>query len=351
MNDQHQYLLLAFKNLRHHGISWQTWFDINRTNYKIISPGDSAHADFCLDRPLKCAATYSRILKFDVWHNFENQRQYLAAKTKDLDCGIITNAYDPQFDAPNIVFNDFLFNRTKAYYSQYPFTPMVKIWYHDSNLSYVNALLTDGEEKKKIFVAPNKTYKGWRTRKYRSCLVDHLKSYEHLGYLGNHDDDSTRYLYSNRDFPEHTVDDLDQETRPTIHSGFFYDPPHSGYYKNTFISLYGETVEFGSSIAVTEKTYDPLIKGHFILPFSCTGFIKYLNMSGIKFPDFIDYSYDSIADNDARFQAYAAEIDRLMAFDIDHWRQLWKDNLGLVHANQLWFHDRPYDRVDLKQFL
>jgi hypothetical protein len=130
-----------------------------------------------------------------------------------------------------------------------------------------------------------------------------------------------------------------------------YDPPHNEYYRNTFISIYGETIEFGNTIVVTEKTYDPLIKGHFVLPFSTNGFIRHLENLGFQLPNFIDYSYDTICDDDARYQAYTLEIDRLMNMDLEMWRQLYKDNYSIIHHNQLIFHEKPYDRINFYNYL
>ena len=102
---------------------------------------------------------------------------------------------------------------------------------------------------------------------------------------------------------------------------------------------------------ITEKTWDPLIKGHFILPFSCCNFIQRLRDIGIKMPAFIDYSYDTEPDNERRWQLYSAEIDRLLTMDLDTWRQHWNDNLGLLLANQRYFSNRDYDLVNLAQLL
>ena len=128
-------------------------------------------------------------------------------------------------------------------------------------------------------------------------------------------------------------------------------PPHNEYYKNTFVSIYGETIEQGNSIAVTEKTYDPLIKGHFILPFSTSGFIKFLKIKGFRFPNFIDYTYDNIVDNDARYLAYEKEIDRLLNMSLNEWKYHWNNNLNLIEYNQQLFRQTAYDRVILDHLM
>jgi hypothetical protein len=130
-----------------------------------------------------------------------------------------------------------------------------------------------------------------------------------------------------------------------------YMPPHNEYYKNTFVSIYGETIEQGNSIAVTEKTYDPLIKGHFILPFSTSGFINFLKNKGFKFPEFIDYTYDTIVSDTDRYIAYEKEIDRLLAISINEWKLHWDNNLNLIKHNKQVFEQTAYDRVVLDHLM
>jgi hypothetical protein len=148
-----------------------------------------------------------------------------------------------------------------------------------------------------------------------------------------------------------STQDILQQTRPLSYNYWGYCPPHNAYYQDTFISIYGETIEVGDIILATEKTYDPLIKGHFILPFSTSGFINQLRQKGIQFPSFINYSYDEIQDDDRRFNQYQSEIERLLSLSIEIWRQLYDDNIEILHQNQLWFYLKDYERVDLTKFI
>jgi hypothetical protein len=131
-----------------------------------------------------------------------------------------------------------------------------------------------------------------------------------------------------------------------------YCPPHTLYYDNTFVSIYAETIEFGSTFAPTEKTFDPLIRGHFVLPFSNYNFIKFIKQEyDFKFPDFINYEYDNIKDDEKRFAGYLDEVKRLMTLSIDSWNQLRNDNIHLIQHNQNVFCNRPYHRVDFSKLL
>jgi len=299
-------------------------------------------------------------LELQIWHNHENQSlfktgQPIDARRSSNDTVILTNAFDPIVEHANwVVENDFLFNRTKAYYLNYPFNSETRRWYYAGMGAYVLPEINSDQNKQKIFVSPNNTYSGNTNRKikYRPKIVEIVKSYNDLGHVGNHDVDKNLILYPQLEFPDcQDIRQIETARHSPRHGLLGYNPPHNEYYKNTFISIYGETIEFGSTIAVTEKTYDPLIKGHFILPFSNCGFISYLKSKGFKFPEFINYGYDSIVDDDLRFDAYAQEIHRLLMIPIDQWKQLWSDNFDIIQSNRDKFVSGPFDRVDLAKYL
>ena len=155
-----------------------------------------------------------------------------------------------------------------------------------------------------------------------------------MGHLGNVTDPDIGGLRTNSD----------------LKSPIGFRPPHDQYYQDSFISIYGETLEYGSTFTSTEKTFSPLIKGHFVLPYGTYKFIENIKKCyGFQFPEFIDYSYDNIANDAQRYRAYSAEIERLLAIPIDVWREHWRNNLVLIKANQQIFRDRPYHRINLAQ--
>jgi hypothetical protein len=66
-------------------------------------------------------------------------------------------------------------------------------------------------------------------------------------------------------------------------------------------------------MAFTEKTLNPLAKGHFIMPFGPAGAIAHLKrVYGLKFPDWIDYSYDEVEDDVLRFEKYILCIKKVL---------------------------------------
>ena len=345
---------------RPHNKHSPTWFELNGSAYQVVGFEHRGQIDFCC-YPSAILRNHGHVmLSLDVFHNYENQGKELISKANDSSDIILTNVVDPRIHHKNIVFSDFLFNRTKAYYSQYPFNIDIKAWYHDGAYAYCSIPAHGAVNKQSIFVAPCRTYRNARV--YRSQLAKLLENYKHLGHLGL-GDNTINSLYAHSEFPDHNLQQLENEKNTgyrrapkrahfnDYHLYTGYSPPHNEYYKNTFISIYGETIEFGLTTAVTEKTWDPLIKGHFILPFSNAGFVGYLCSIGIQFPDFIDYHYDTVIDDEKRFAAYGDEVKRLLALDLDTWRDLWDNNLHILHANKRYFHDRDYHRIDLAQFL
>ena len=273
---------------------------------------------------------------FDIKHNIEDQVKHLNTVSQDsLQDYTVTNAIDFSISNDRIIFYDFLFNRTKAYYTNQIWNKNIdNVWYYAGKSAYQTPN-HNVENKFKLFVAPNNSRGGDRV--YRKKLVDHLiKKHSQLGFVGDiTTDPSLRLVPQNDTFPN---------------TG--YNPPHTSYYENTFISVYAETIEFGSSYAATEKTLDPLIKGHFILPFSNYGFVNFIKTTyGFQMPEFIDYSYDQISDNDIRYKMYIEELDRLMNIDISLWKTLWEENLHIIKHNQQIFYNNPYHKIDFSRYL
>ena len=330
------------------------WLDINGQAYVSVDCADS-QIDICVSST-DVGSNYKVRLALEIWHTFENHVKHVIKKTHLPNTVIICKSFDPGMHRSNIIYNDFMFNRTKAYYSQFPFSTNTNKWYSHGQYSYIAPPLESAEKKQKIFVAPNKTHNGnhltrKQERPYRQKIVSQLMSKEHLGHVGNVDN-LGKFLYPHVQMPLcKDINELETTTAPLQYKRLGYNPPHNEYYKNTFISIYGESIEYGTSICPTEKTYDPLIKGHFILPFSCAGFVDFLKLKGFVFPNFINYEYDSEIDHDIRYKKYLEEMNRLLNMDMDTWRNHWNNNLDLIRHNQLIFHETPYDRVDLHKLL
>lgn len=300
-------------------------------------------------------------LELCIFHNYENQLGFnyfnLPSESDRSSNGsiIVTNAVDSTIGHYKwIIHNDFLFNRTKAYYLGYPFKSTTKLWYYVGESGYKLPAIKDSSTKTKIYIAPNNTYLNTlRKIMYRPKLVELLKNqYGHLGYIGNPDDNKNLILHSQSEFPSvQNIEELVNIKSHTNYNSQGYNPINNQYYLDTFVSIYGETIEHGSTIAITEKTYEPFIKGLFILPFSTNGFIAHVRSQGWQLPDFIDYSYDAIDSVEERFIAYCDELHRLLSMSLETWCQHWDNNINVLTHNRGLFFQRPYDRVDFARYL
>jgi hypothetical protein len=354
--------ITVFRDIEKYNDLTSMFLDINGQEYTLYHQENNVllNYDIAIDDPTDThpEVNYKIFLQLDIWNNFENQG-WANANNSRRGMYVISNAWDPNYVSDKIIYNDFLFNRTKAYYQDYTFSQDTKLWYHRSKQAY-SIPDQSVDLKTKIFVGPNNTWpNSYRNIKFRPQIFQKLIDSTSLGYIGNFRVDPQYFLIPHYFFPgTRSIDQLlislfdstlvDQASYYNI---LGYSPPHNAYYEDTFISIYGETIEYGTTIAPTEKTYDPLIKGHFILPFSCSGFIKFLKTKGFQFPEFINYSYDEVVNDDKRFECYLKEVDRLLAMPLDTWQQHWVDNAEIRRYNQTVFETTPYDRVDLHQLI
>jgi hypothetical protein len=126
--------------------------------------------------------------------------------------------------------------------------------------------------------------------------------------------------------------------------GGVWEPMANCYYDVTAASIYVETIVSGHQMhTITEKTWDPLIKRHFILPFGYPGMIRDLEQDyGVLLPDFIDYSYDTIPDVEERFTAYLHSVDRFLALTMEELQTLVFDHSELLDHNRSIFFNCGY---------
>lgn len=329
------------------------FFEINASPYEFIFNYDTKglaryeHIDFAVVNDFQAPpAPAKRTLLLDIWTADQtwmkklNQYQHENPNAIVITELILTNQHHPK-----IIHIDWMFNRTKAYYSQFAFGPGIKPFYHQGNTAYTAIHLSTASNKTKIFTSPGR---GHCDRTYRQRLGYLMASNTNLGHAS-----FESVLYSQWEYPQiKSIKELLTVGKPSLtYPCHGYSPVHNAYYQDTFISMYVESLEVGESRGISEKTYDPLIKGHFILPFGYSGLIKDIRWRGIQLPDFIDYSYDDIFNSELRWECYQQEVERLLSIDIDTWRQLWNDNLHIILANQRYFQDRPYDRIDLASLL
>lgn len=339
------------------------FLDLNGDDYEITED-PSADYDAVLAHPLE--SEYHRpnnlkpCLRLMIWHGDPDHVDRLieSLEANPLDHMVFNGTSDQQHERLRYV--DWLFNRTKAYYSGYPFRSDRRLWYWTGPENYQWLKLSTSQEKTKIFLAPNRCHFNHHPNRHFRCqLVKWLERYHYLGHIGNWDPhdprgDVMQHLVSNAEAPEcrtltEVAAKLDREYRPKYWSGYL--PIHHAYLTDTFISIYTESIDRGQTIMITEKTYDPIMRGHLILPFAAQGMIKHLESLGWTRPRSIDYGYDNIANDGARFTSYLAEVERLLSLTRQAWCDIWELELDTLWRNQQWMYWRAYDRVDLKSLL
>lgn len=293
----------------HYGLHTNNWKERIQTEagnyrkivfYDLINTGDEYHNNFC-----------EFILNFN-----HPSKVYL------------TNNFAKNFSLPNVqlIRWDFMWNRVKLYYTGA----------EELTGAYADPLLHHyaGKEKyklnsidfnlkrEKIFL--NLCGRGYG---YRNILYEFLEQYKTVGYR------------SMRSAGIHL------EEIPAVGA---YVPVPNNYYNNSYISLYVESNSTNPElIHITEKTFEPLIKGHFILPFSNPGTIERIKDLGFLLPDFIDYSYDKINDVKARFDLYKETIDSIINLN---WAELYANCQDLILHNKEQLFKLDYDRSILEIF-
>lgn len=123
----------------------------------------------------------------------------------------------------------------------------------------------------------------------------------------------------------------------------FRAPAHNAYYEYSVISIYIEDITFGPQCrCITEKTWEPLIKGHFILPFGYTGMINELINYGFLFPEWIDYSYDSETNDLLRWIKYIDEVRRVLSIPCKHLHENKILDMNILEHNRNIFFELNY---------
>ena len=127
-----------------------------------------------------------------------------------------------------------------------------------------------------------------------------------------------------------------------------FKPVPNEFYLDSYFSLYVESNCLQTDlIHITEKTFDPLLKGHLILPFTNPGAIQRLQNMGFQFTDQIDYSFDNIQSTEERFHAVMNAYAILTLSNVD---RIYKDSRDILTHNQNCISTIPYDDRILEIF-
>lgn len=298
---------------------------------------------------------FMHLYNCDSWltpHFFRSQSVNTIRNCHNKVLIIHTNNHDDGID-PNYIFHDIMFNRQKYY--MFDNVDEIKVfqggfvWTEHA----IKEFYTVGEIDKKFdsnnkkFLCLNRIYTfGEHLQKQRSvrqCLRSELEKLDDI-YLSNPLEGIFFYPngYKLGD-PRLSKFEVDRT------SGRWY-PAADYYYNTSYISVYIEssitaTDESGTYCA-SEKTFDPMIKGNFILPFSNANFVANLKkFYGFRFPEWIDYSYERIEDIDLRFDAYINEVKRIHRLPIEKLHEFYIQDKTILDYNRQIFLNKDYDSL------
>lgn len=242
------------------------------------------------------------------------------------------------------IFTDYCFNRHKAYYTnydQYDLTGRIFTG-RATNKMFALTPIKNKDKVSKKFLIPNNIY----TYSPQDFDTQRIKARQLISTLVRENDcyysDSSTNTYL---LPEEQSE-IVLEIFKDREFGFSFTPIANSYYDDSLISVYGETiVESNRGVkCISEKTYEPLIKGHFILPLAYPGIIQDLkHYYGFKFPDWIDYSYDVYVDNKKRFAAFTESLNKLRNMSFEELLSLHNKDIAILEHNRNIFYTRKYD--------
>jgi|11_taG_2_1085331.scaffolds.fasta_scaffold00029_21 hypothetical protein len=197
----------------------------------------------------------------------------------------------------------------------------------------------------KMFVAPSTSRVRPRLAQ-RSVLRKELNRllFEYEGYIG----DISQGLAMLPDMDEYRHDTWDLLGL----NGWGFSPPSNVYYDSSTLSIYVETLIYKGwfdTMCATEKTFTPMVKGHFIMPFGRPKFIYHLSKDyGFKFPSWIDYTYDTSTPEhpdpwqermqpfteQVRWDLYKEEVKRILGMGAEKLYQKKKEDLNILLHNR-----------------
>lgn len=240
----------------------------------------------------------------------------------------------------NQIFYDILWNRSKCYftdYTNYDLNERTWTWGTTSNMYTLTAIEKKGELKQ--FLSPNRIYYDNEHTINHPRIRARLRLKKLLEFRDGFISD-----------PQKGVALEPEESELVNHilggQGGTWFPVANRFYNASFVSIYTETITTGiSTKTITEKTWDPLIKGHFILPYGYSGLISDIREYGFILPDWIDYEYDQILDDTARWQMFAQSVDKLLSKSITELQWLFDKHKSILEHNRDLFFMRPYDTL------
>lgn len=217
----------------------------------------------------------------------------------------------------NIKRVDYLWNRTKL-----AMTQGQTGWKHCGDARAYKQLPLNLNRREKKFLSLNR-----RMSSYRSKLYNYLLK-RNDGFLSNvYDGIILKNKYSKVD-------------TATV-------PPDSTFFDQSYISVQVESQTSGQQgVFFTEKTYDHLVQGRLVLNFGTNDFYSTLKNQGWKLFQGIDYSFDTITNDEERFQQFINSLDNLLNLSLSDLHDLFLLNLPAIEHNYKMLHTKPYYYID-----
>jgi hypothetical protein len=135
--------------------------------------------------------------------------------------------------------------------------------------------------------------------------------------------------------------------QPQWGSSLSSTPPSRSYWDQSYISCQVESMwRTGSAVTFTEKTYDHLIQGRLVLNFGPQGYYQVLAQDGWLCPRGVDLSWDSISNNELRFQQYLQMLQDLLQRSDSDLHDLFLLNKDVIIHNYHRLREKPYDYVN-----
>lgn len=243
----------------------------------------------------------------------------------------------------NIFYYDSMFDSCKLYFTEFSTDLNDKVWALGTN-SDTYSLSDIKKTPNKKFINASYIYSPYHhpRMKYRKLLKDELMFYKNYGFIGS---EEGRLLPNN---PTQLMLEKIEENH------IMWYPIGNQYYQESYISVVVETIigtnghrSFDTK-CVTEKTFEPLIKGNFVLPFGYSGLIQDILDYGFVLPEWIDYSYDDIIDTEKRFEKYLDTVGNVLMLPLKALHNLYIKDKSLLEHNRQVFFDRPYDELHTK---
>lgn len=249
--------------------------------------------------------------------------------------------YDPQY-----INHSIMFNRQKLYFTEYqPDLCMNKHWVYalPKDTYSLTEIKKTFNVTNKIFLIANRVKADDRPGTSFGGIKIQLKNMiSSLGTDKMYYSDPTNGIYLdsngwNRDL-NNTID---------IKGGGLFSPVADVYYNTSYISVGIESLVNSDEIFYpSEKYYNHFIKGNFPLIFSGPKVVERLSsFYGFKFPDWIDYSYDTIPETHIRFDSFADSINKLANMSIHDLHDLYLRDKYILDHNRNVFFTRPYDSL------